>query len=259
MNSEVLKKTSIVLVEPQNDINIGTSVRAAKNFGLSSLRLVNPRVADPETIGISAPNASDFIDSIETYEQIDEALADCIFVIGMTARRRSAKWKVLEPRSAAVSVIEATQGGRVAFLFGREDSGLSNEALDRCHAVVTVPTNPDYSSLNLGQAVLLMAWELFRAVEGVELKPTRLTRVEMDSEYPPATMRGMERLFDCTESALEAVEFFKVDHNEHIMRSIRSVFLRANLDERELAIWLGAFKEVKSFLARKGIGSKETT
>lgn len=251
--AEALRNTSIVLVEPQDDINIGTTVRAAKNFGLSSMRLVNPRSADPSIVGISAPNAADFIEKIETYSSLDEALRDCHFVIGLTARSRAAKWKVLEPRSAALSVLAETKKGRVAFLFGREDSGLSNEALDRCHAVVTIPTNPGYSSLNLGQAVLLMCWELFRAQEAIETQPVALGQVEPDSSFEPVTMAGLERLFTQAEEALEAIEFFKVDNHDHIMRSLRSVFLRASLDTRELSIWLGIFKEVKSFLKRKGL------
>ena len=253
---QALERTTIVLVEPQNDINIGTAVRAAKNFGISSMRLVRPGGGDPAQIGVSAPNADDFIERIELYDDVNEALKDCVFTLGLTARRRSAKWEVLEPRSAAVSVLEATKRGRVAFVFGREDSGLPNEVLDRCHAVVTVPTNPGYSSLNLGQAVLLMAWELFRAAEEVETVPKNWDRPELESEFEPAEMEGMERLFQRAETALAAVEFFKTDNHDHIMRSIRSVFLRASLDQRELAIWLGIFKEIVTFLKRKGLDSE---
>ena len=252
MKQRALTRTSIVLVEPQDDINIGTAVRAAKNFGITSVRLVRPATADPYIIGVSAPKATDLIENLERYDDVDAALSDCVFTLGLTARVRSANWRVLEPRSAAREIVKTSPEGRVAILFGREDSGLPNEVLDRCHAVVTVPTNPDYSSLNLGQAVLLMLWELFRAATDVEEKSAALPEVEMDSEFPPAPMEAMERVFTQAEEALESVEFFKTDSHDHIMRSIRSVLLRARLDTREMAIWLGIFKEVVAYLERTG-------
>jgi TrmH family RNA methyltransferase len=248
--TELLAQTSVVLVEPQNDINIGIAVRAARNFGVSSLRLVNPASADPAVIGVSAPRSSEFIEAIETFESVDAAIADCVFTLGLTARSRSAEWTVLDPTEAASAVQSASGKGRVAILFGREDSGLPNLVLDRCHGVVTIPANPDYTSLNLGQAVLLVLWECFRA-QRVGPSPVALSvREEVVS------MGRMERLFRHAEEALEAIEFFKTDTRDHIMRSLRSVLLRAGLDERELAIWHGIFREIPAFLRRKGVSGE---
>lgn len=252
MSHSALEQTSVVLVEPQDDINIGTAVRAAKNFGVTSMRLVRPATADAHIIGVSAPRAQDMIEKMERYDDVDEAVADCVLTLGLTARRRSANWRVLEPRGAAAEIVKASQKGRVAILFGREDSGLPNEVLDRCNAVVTVPTNPGYSSLNLGQAVLLMLWELFRATEADNLETAALTETRVESEFPPAPMAGLERMFDQAEAALEAVEFFKTETHEHIMRSVRNVFLRSAIDTRELAIWHGIFKEVIAYMKRTG-------
>lgn len=247
--NQALQRISIVLVEPQDDINIGTALRAAKNFGITSIRLVRPASADPHTILVSAPGAQDMVENLEILESLDEALADSIFTLGMTARSRFARWQVFEPREAAKKMLQATAQGRVALVFGREDSGLPNEVLDRCHAIITVPTNPEYSSLNLGQAVLLMAWELSRelaAKEGEIAGDSKLSEKEL------APMEGLERMFGQAEEALNAVEFFKAGTSEHIMRSVRSVFLRARLDRRELAIWHGIFKEVVAFMKRTG-------
>ena len=253
MQQRVLDGTSLILVEPQDDINIGTALRAARNFGLQSIRLVRPASADPAKIAISAPRCEDWIRQIEQFSSVDEAVADCVLTLGLTARRRAASWRVLEPRQAAREAAHATEGGRVGLLFGREDSGLPNDVLDRCHAVVTIPTNPDYSSLNLGQAVTLTLWEIFRCAQQLdELRP-ELDQIRPQTEFDPAPMEGLERMFDQAHDALEAVQFFKTDTHEHIMRSIRGVFLRARLDERELAIWHGIFKEVVAYLDRAGV------
>ncbi len=252
--SLLLERTSVVLVEPQNDINIGVAVRAARNFGVPSMRLVRPRVADPEEILVCAPRSEEYIEGIEIYDDLDSALADRVFVVGLTARSRSARWTVLTPPQAARALQAASQEGPVAVLFGREDSGLPNEVLDRCHGVVTIPTNPEYTSLNLGQAVLLMMWEIFRLQSGADGPGEEVGVVAAGGAVP---MAALERLFQHAEEALEAVEFFKTDTREHILRSVRSVFMRAGLDDRELAIWHGIFREVPAFLRRKGLVQEE--
>ncbi|MFU8804652.1 MAG: RNA methyltransferase [Bradymonadaceae bacterium] len=247
-----LSQIVIVLHEPQDDINIGNTVRAAKNFGIRRVRLVNPASGDPHRISISAPKAEDVIGSMERFESIDDALVDCVYVVGMTARRRRASWTVVEPRGAARDAVQMTGQGTVAIVFGREDSGLPNEILDRCHGVVTIPTDPDYSSLNLGQAVLLMVWEIFRMAEGVEeLRAIEPETVRLGDE-DLATMERLERVFAQAEEALHAIEFFKTESTDHIMRGLRNVFLRARLDQREAALFHGIFKEIVAFMKRTG-------
>ncbi len=250
--STALNQIVVVLVEPQDDINIGNTVRACKNFGITRIRLVSPASADPARIAISAPKADDVIGNIERFETVDEALADCTFVTAMTARTRRASWAVVEPRSAAMDVVEAAGGGGLAALvFGREDSGLPNDVLDRCHVVVTVPTNPSYSSLNLGQAVLLMVWEVFREAQRVQIE-----RVEEAVNHRRgrqlATMERLEPMFAQVERGLNAIEFFKSDNGAHIMRSVRAMFLRAGLDNREASLWHGVFTEIEAYMKRTG-------
>lgn len=252
LDNRLLDRTTVVMVEPQDDINIGTALRAARNFGVDSMRLVRPASADPDRISISAPRCEDLIADIRREQNLVDAIDDCVLTLGLTARQRAANWRVLEPRQAAREVVEATPRGRVGLLFGREDRGLSNRQLDRCQAVVTIPTNPDYSSLNLGQAVSVMLWEIFRAAEEIDPAGERLEDVELDSEFGPAEMEGVERMFEQAERALEAIDFFKTDTHEHIMRSIRSIFYRAGLDTRELAIWHGIFKEIVAYMKRTG-------
>lgn len=257
MNSDRLADVVVVLFEPQDDINIGNTIRAAKNFGIRRIRVVNPASADPHRISISAPKAHDVIDAMERFESIDEALADCVYVVGLTARVRRASWAVFEPRGAARDLVAMADEGTVAIVFGREDSGLPNEILDRCHGVVTIPTDPSYSSLNLGQAVLLMVWETFRvATQVVEVRALgeeeRSSSTRAQGEGDLAPMERLERIFGQAEEALHAIEFFKTESTDHIMRGIRNVLLRARMDQREAALFQGMFKEIVAYMKRTG-------
>jgi TrmH family RNA methyltransferase len=249
IDADPLERICVVLVEPQDDINIGTTVRALKNFQILDLRLVRPRSADPERVRISAPKADDYIAEIAYFETLDEALADCHFVIGTSARTRSDKTLTSEPRGgAARAIAEARQSRRVAYLFGREDSGLPNDAIDRCHLVVHIPTNPDYTSLNLGQAVLLNAWELFRIARDTPVEAPTLGSARGD--FQPAPIEAIDRMLDQAERSLDTIEFFKTGSTRHIMRTLRHVFQRAALDTREVAIFHGIFSEIIGYLRR---------
>jgi TrmH family RNA methyltransferase len=239
VSASSLDHVCIVLWQPQDDINIGNTIRAAKNFGVTDVRLVSPAIGDPHWILVSAPKCEDIVSSLKRFDSLEDALSDCVRVIGTSARGRAGNWPVLHPTEAAEQALG--EPGKVAFLFGREDHGLSNEALDHCDAVVSVPTNPDYTSLNLGQAVLLTLWECFR-VSG--------STVEREAPFPLARREQVERMLDSAEATLEMTGFFKSSGKEYVVRSIRSVFLRAGLDERELAIWFGVWKEIPTFLRR---------
>lgn len=231
---------TVVLYEPQDDINIGTVVRACSNFGVRDIRLVRPRSADPKRVLISAPNAAEAVAALKFYDDLDTALGDCVKVFGATARTRTAARAVLDPIQVA-AVTEET-AGRVALLFGREDHGLPNHALDRCDGEISIPTSPDYRSLNLSQAVMLLLWEQFR---NTELKQTvQAAPVQVRTGFEAAPREQLERMFETASGALGDIGFFKYGDGEHVMRSVRSVFSRAELDQRELAIWFGIFKEV---------------
>jgi TrmH family RNA methyltransferase len=245
----------VVLWEPQNYVNVAGTVRAMKNFGLSRLRLVSPAEWDPWRIEGIAHDTGDVVGATRIFDSLEEALADCSFVAGMTARARRAKRAVDRPRSLAGELLEraalAQQAGSgpVALLFGREDKGLSNEALDFCHRTVTIPTNPEHASLNLAQAVLLIGYELWMAAAG-EVQPFRDPR----HVAPPATIEQLEDLFVDTERALWAVDFFKSRQTESVMRTVREVVRRAELDAREASFLRAMAIEVVKFLRRQAGG-----
>lgn len=241
----------VVLHEPQDLVNIAHVVRAMKNFGMRDLRLVAPREYDAHRIEGIAHQTHDVVSRIARFDDLEAALADCVHVAGFTARGRSAKRNVQRPRVAAGEILTAAPGGPVALLFGREDKGLSNEALDRCHRIVTIPTSPAYASLNLAHAVVVMLYELALA-RGEEERPFKTPRRPAEA----ATVAEVERLFDDAERALVAIDFFKIRDRDNIMRTVREIVHRVPLDQREAKLLRAMAIEVVKYrerLARSGI------
>jgi len=219
---------AVVLHEPQELVNIAHVVRAMKNFGVQDLRLVSPREYDAWRIEGIAHRSADVLERTAVFESLDAALADCVHVVAFTARQRTAKRNMLRPREAAAEALERSTDGPTALLFGREDVGLSNEALDRCHRVVQIPTDPAYPSLNLAHAVVIALYELALARGDAEraFKPPRRA-----SE--PATAEQLEALFADAERALQAAGFFKSHVEEPVLRTLREIAHRVPLDSRE--------------------------
>jgi TrmH family RNA methyltransferase len=235
----------LVLVNPQDIVNIASSVRIAKNFGIQRMRLVDPEVFDPYRIEGIAHNTADLVARIEIFDSLQQAIQDCVFTAVLTARERAAKRRVLRPREAAGALIDAAEAGPVAIVAGREDSGLTNAELDLCHALVTISTDPTHRSLNLAQAVAIMAYETWNARGGERLpvKPPR-------NQAEPATSGQLEELFGDWTRALWAIDFFKTRQPDNVMRSFREVVFRAELDGREASLLRAMGIEVVRFLDR---------
>lgn len=234
----------VVLSEPQDLVNVAHVVRAMKNFGFRDLRLVGPREYDPHRVEGIAHQTHDVVSRIRLFDTLAAALGDCVHVVGFTARERTAKRNLQRPREAAAEILHAA-AGPVALLFGREDKGLDNEALDRCHRVVTIPTTPGYASLNLAHAVVLMLYELALA-RGDEARPFKPPRRQAQA----ATVEEFERLFADVERALEAIEFFKVRDRTHILRTVREITHRVPLDQREAKLLRAMAIEVVRYRER---------
>ena len=220
----------VVLHEPQDLVNIAHVVRGMKNFGLRDLRLVTPREYESYRVEGIAHQTQDVLARVRTFATLEEGLADCIHIVGFTARGRTAKRNLQRPREAAAEIvaIAAEKSEPVALLFGREDRGLSNEALDRCHRVVTIPSDPSYASLNLGHAVIIMLYELALA-RGAEEQAFKEPRRPSE----PVTAEELERLFVDVSRALQAIEFFKTRNADGVMRTMREIAHRTPLDARE--------------------------
>lgn len=238
----------LVLVAPQDIVNIASAVRLAKNFALGGIRLVRPEVFDPWRIEGIAHNTADVVERIELCDSLDQALRDTVYSVALTARGRAAKRTVLEPREAAGQLLAHAEAGQVAMVFGREDKGLANDELDFCRALVSIPTSQEYTSLNLAQAVGIMAYETWRARIGADIpvKPPR-------RQAAPAEADQLEWLFTDWNKALWAIEFFKTRRHEQVMRSFREIVFRAGLDGREASLLRAMGIEVRRFLERKGV------
>jgi tRNA (cytidine32/uridine32-2'-O)-methyltransferase len=236
----------LVLVNPQDIVNIASAVRIAKNFGIERMRLVNPEAFDPYRIEGIAHNTADLVARIELLDSLEAALADCVFSAVLTARERAAKRRVLRPREAAGVLLQEAAAGPVAIVAGREDSGLTNEELDLCHALVTISTAPAHRSLNLAQAIAIMAYEVWNARGGDQLpvKPPR-------NPAAPATAGQLEELFADWSRALWAIDFYKTRQPANVMRSFREIIFRAAPDGREASLLRAMGIEVVRYLERK--------
>ena len=244
MSGSRLDAVAVVLHEPQDPVNIAACVRAMKNMGLSDLRLVRPVQYDPYRLEGIAHNTRDVIENIRTYDDFDAAVKDCVRTVAFTARRRAAKWRIVDPKVAASELLAAAEEGPVAMVFGREDSGLPNEILDRVHSAVVIPTT-DHSSMNLAQAVLIGVYELHLAAGDATrvIAPPR-------KDAPPATEAQLEQYYADMQRSLETIEFFKTRQVEHIMRTVRSLTVRSAPDARELSLIRAMAIEVTNYMKR---------
>lgn len=240
-----LSNVVIVLDHPKDVVNIAGVIRVMNNFGLSTLRLVNPDEFNPYRIEGIAHRSGDLIEASTRHDSLEDALADVSFVLGTTARPRTAGRKYLWPREAAASIAERAQKGTVAILLGREDRGLTNEGLDLCHAVSIIPMDSDFSSLNLAQACLVLAYEVFLALDGSDPalpQGRRATR--------PPTQAELEQAFGALERGLSRIEFYKAREPAAVMRTLRTIISRSEPDLREVGL-LGAIGyEIGHYLDR---------
>ena len=246
-----LSRVVIVLDHPQNVVNIAGVIRLMMNFGLSRLRLVRPDEFDPHRIEGIAHRSAFLIEATTLHDTLGDAVADCTWVLGTTARPRTAGRNYVRPREAAQAVVRNATDGDVAVLFGREDKGLSNDALDLCHAVAIIPTS-EYSSLNLAQAALVIAYETFLAAEGPAEELPRGRRATR-----PPTQAELEVTYRGLRQGLQAIDFFKARKPSAIMRTLRTLVARAQPDLREAKL-LGAIGfETDHYIGRLGAGQGE--
>lgn len=233
MTEPVSKDPAIILVNPQMGENIGAAARAMLNFGLTDLRLVNPRDGWPSAPAQAmAAGALDKMPPVQVFETPAAAIADCHYVYATTARRRDMRKPVLNARDAAIDIrTRHDTGQRTAILFGAERSGLENDDVALAHALITVPVNPDFSSLNLGQSVLLLAYEWFQA------SPATPDSLEKE---PPAPHGQLLELFERLETELSARNFFRTGGHKPIMiRNLRNMLSRAELTDQEVRSFHG--------------------
>ena len=233
----LLSQIRIVLCRPSHPGNIGAAARAMKTMGLSQLYLVSPRQFPHADAEAMASGAADLLASAQVCASLEEALAGCMLAIGTSTRQRDLQTALLTPHDAARQALAETQAGKVAFVFGNETFGLSREELARCQALMTIPANPEYSSLNLGAAVQVMAYELRRSA----LNET-FTQPELDT----ADLAEVERFYAHLEATLIRIGFLNPAAPKRLMPKLRRLFSRTRLQKEEINILRGMLSAMES-------------
>lgn len=223
----------IVMVGTTHPGNIGGVARAMKNMGLSRLSLVAPEAPFPHAKARArASGAVNVLENTQVFATLEEAIADCSLVIGASARMRTLPWPVVDPRECASRVVNIGEGAEVAIVLGRENSGLTNEELELCQLLVTIPTNPDFSSLNIAAAAQVLCYEI-RLAANLDKLPGQ------PADSPLATSAERDGMFTHFEQALTEIEFLKPDNPGQLMRRLRRLFTRTGLERLEVNILRG--------------------
>jgi len=244
----MLEKVRIVLVETTHPGNIGAAARAMKNMGLTRLYLVKPHQYPSADATARAAGADDVLAGAVLCDSLDEALIECGLIFGASARARKIPWPQLDPRQAAIQTVGAATTDEIAFVFGREHAGLTNEELDRCNYLVTIPTHPEFASLNVAAAVQVISYELRMADQGAPRPSAPAT--------PLASAEDRERFYQHLEQVLMDLEFLDPNNPKHLMRRLRRLFNRAEPDQNEINILRGILTAMERHRS-SGIGKQE--
>jgi tRNA (cytidine32/uridine32-2'-O)-methyltransferase len=233
--NDLLTRIRVVLVEPQHPGNIGAAARAMKTMGLKELALVRPEKFPHKDATDMAVGAADLLEAAGVYSNLQTAIADCGYVVGASARLRALPHNTYTPRELAAR-LAGEVGGRIALLFGSERVGLSNEDLEQCHALVSVPADPEFRVLNLAAAVQILSYELRQAA---------LPELPNKPEHLPVDQNEMELFFQHLERVLVGIQFLNPEHPRQLMRRLRRLYARAAPDENEMNILRGILAAVE--------------
>lgn len=251
----MLENVRIVLIGTSHPGNVGSAARAMKTMGLSNLVLVDPECEiDGKSVALSA-GASDVLNNRTVFKTLEEAVAGCGLVIGASARPRTLDWPMLDPREMGEKAVQEGCKHPVALVFGRENSGLTNDELQRCHFHVFIPANPEYSSLNLAMAVQTLSYEIRMAfLYKEELANKSLAKNPEASDQAPEypLSNEIESMFKHLEETLTDTRFIVPAHPGLVMQKLRRFYNRARPEATELRMWRGILSSVqKSLISAK--------
>jgi tRNA/rRNA methyltransferase len=235
MVDRMLSNVRVVMVRPRGSGNIGSVARAMKNLGAQELAIVGKARTRSFWARAMAVHGRDVLAKTKCYESIRAAIADCTLVVGTTCRSGLYRSHSQTPREAAPEIVRAAQKGKVALLFGPEDHGLSNKDLEHCQLLVTIPTHPEYQSLNVAQAAAICLYELYVA----SLTPA------MDTGIKRAEAEHIERLFDIMRDSLLKIGFLDSENPEHMLLALRRILGRAGLEDKDVRILTGMFRQIE--------------
>ncbi len=234
----MLANIRIVLVRPRGSGNIGSIARAMKNMGQTQLAIVGKARTRSFWARAMAVHGRDILGNAKCYDSLRQAIADCVLVVGTTCRSGLYRRHSQTPREVAPKIIAAARNGNVALIFGPEDHGLSNKDLEHCQLLMTIPTYPDYPSLNVAQAVVICLYEVYLA----SLAPNH------DSGILRAPAEDVERLFDRMRKVLLKIGFLDSENPEHMLLAFRRILGRAGLEDKDVRIFTGLFRQIEWYV-----------
>ena len=244
----MLPDIRFVLVNTSHPGNIGAVARAMKNMCLSQLALVDPMKYPDAQATARASGADDVLSNAIVYPTLEDALADCDLVFGASARLRRLTWPQVTPHEFVQQVFAQPKECKIAVVFGREHSGLTNEELERCHYLLHIPSNPDYSSLNIAAAAQILAYEVYHNWNAQQSaqpdEPIAEQDLSLDGE-PFADAEDMERFYQHLNQTLADIGFLQTEHPRKMMRRLRRLFNKARLDRVELNILRGILTTIQ--------------
>ena len=235
------------MIQTSHPGNIGSAARAMKVMGLNELYLVNPKSFPDEQAVAMSSNATDILDNAYVVNSLQEAIADCQLVVGSSARHeRTLKWDIQDSRSCGELVVQQAKNGKVAILFGRESSGLSNEELALCQHLVHIPTNPDYSSLNVASAVQIIGYECRLASLNMADKEANTKKDKnTDPDDPWVTARESEGYFEHLEKVMVDIDFLDANNPRYLMPRLRRLYSRSGISKSELKLLRGMLAAIQ--------------
>lgn len=241
-SDNLLNSVKVVLVGTTHPGNIGATARAMKNMGILDLALVEPKEFPSDVATFRSKAAKDILEKASVHTSLEEAISECELVVGTSARGRTVPWPVLNPREAAEEMHKSSLNGKVAIVFGREDRGLTNEELGLCNFHVHIPSDPEYSSLNLSQAVQILAYEIRLSY----LQDRHVNKDYWDVEL--ANNEQTERLINHMDELMQEVDFYDVENPRKLLVRVRRFFKRSKIDVMEANIFRGLFATIQKKL-----------
>ena len=243
---QLLDRLRIVMINTSDSGNIGAAARAMKTMGLRQLVLVQPDEFPTAKATARASAAADLLHKARVVQTLDEAIGDCQLVFGTSARLRTIPWPLIDPRQGAARVMNEPEGADLAILFGREDAGLTNEELRRCHFHICIPANEEYPVLNIGAAIQVICYEMRMAAlerQGNPVVPDLSGMQQWDE--PLVASEDMERFLRHFEETLLDINFFDPNNPKQLLTRVRRFFLRTRMDRLEMNLLRGVLSTVQ--------------
>lgn len=234
-----LANIKVVLVQTSHPGNIGAAARAMNTMGITELALVDCCAHLCGHATARAAGSDGILFQAKTFKTLDEALSDCVYVIGTSSRARKLPWPLYSPESISATIAQKSQAGKIALVFGRERDGLSNDELNRCHAHVCIPTSKNYQSLNLAQAVQLVCYEVFKRLNDDD------DHLPQHVPLQPVDSQQLQGFLSHLEVTLHEIKFLNPKHSKLLMQRLRRVFMRTELDKDEINILRGILTTVQ--------------